>query len=179
MRQALMILPALALVACSEGSRSTQDTATAQTPAVPTAGATTQQLATGEVQQTQSQLVDPNTATREQLTGAGLDTAAASAVMAGRPYADMVAVDKVLAARNLTPEQRKTAYAKIWKPIDLNTSKAEEILLIPGVGRRMLHEFEEYRPYPNIEKFRREIGKYVDAKEVARFERYVTIRPPS
>jgi len=47
--------------------------------------------------------------------------------------------------------------------------------LIPGVGGRMAHEFEEYRPYSNIEQFRREIGKYVDEAEVARLEQYVTL----
>lgn len=40
----------------------------------------------------------------------------------------------------------------------------------------MLREFKEYRPYPQIEKFRREMGKYVDKTEVARLERYVSIR---
>ena len=50
-----------------------------------------------------------------------------------------------------------------------------DILLIPGVGGRMAHEFEEYRPYSNIEQFRREIGKYVDEAEVARLEQYVTL----
>ena len=40
----------------------------------------------------------------------------------------------------------------------------------------MLHEFKEYRPYGGMEQFRREIGKYVDADEVARLERYMTIR---
>ena len=52
----------------------------------------------------------------------------------------------------------------------------EEILAIPGVGKRMAHEFEEYRPYSSMEQFRREIGKYVDDGEVARLERYVEIR---
>ena len=47
-------------------------------------------------------------------------------------------------------------------------------MLVPGMSRRMAHEFEEYRPYTSIEQFRREIGKYVDDDEVARFERYVT-----
>ena len=60
--------------------------------------------------------------------------------------------------------------------LDLNTATDEEILLIPGVGRRMLHEFKEYRPYKDIERFRREIGKYVDKTEVARLEQYVTIK---
>ena len=42
-------------------------------------------------------------------------------------------------------------------------------------GRGMLREFKEYRPYKNIEQFRKEIGKYVDKKEVARLEKYVTL----
>ncbi len=63
----------------------------------------------------------------------------------------------------------------VFLPINLNTASDEEILAIPGVGRRMLREFREYRPYDGIERFRREIGKYVDAREVARLERYVTV----
>jgi DNA uptake protein ComE-like DNA-binding protein len=120
-------------------------------------------------------LLDPNSASREQLTAAGVDTAAIGVILAGRPYADMTALDKALAAK-MSAEQRKTLYAKVWKPIDLNTAKGEEILLIPGVGNRMKHEFEEYRPYRNIEQFRREIGKYVSKDEVARLEQYVTIK---
>jgi DNA uptake protein ComE-like DNA-binding protein len=122
-------------------------------------------------------LVDPNTATREQLlTVPGMDAAAADALVQGRPYADMLAVDKVLAARNMAEPQRKAAYATLWKKIDLNKASKEEVLLIPGVGPRMQHEFEEYRPYRNIEQFRREIGKYVDEGEVARLEKYVELR---
>ena|SRR5688572_30279170 len=61
-------------------------------------------------------------------------------------------------------------------PMDLNTASDSALMTIPGLGRRMLGEFKEYRPYPNIEKFRREIGKYVNEKEVARLERYVTVK---
>jgi DNA uptake protein ComE-like DNA-binding protein len=60
-------------------------------------------------------------------------------------------------------------------PVNLNTGSDEDILSIPGAGKRMLREFKEYRPYTNIEQFRKEIGKYVDKKEVARLERYVTL----
>ncbi len=63
----------------------------------------------------------------------------------------------------------------VFVPVNLNTGTKEEILAIPGVGERMLHEFEEYRPYQNMEQFRREIGKYVDDNELARLERYVTL----
>jgi DNA uptake protein ComE-like DNA-binding protein len=63
----------------------------------------------------------------------------------------------------------------VFVPIHLNTASDEAILSIPALGSRMLHEFKEYRPYTSIEQFRREIGKYVDKKEVARLERYVTL----
>ena len=119
---------------------------------------------------------DPNEATRDELLSTpGLDEAMADALIAGRPYADMTEVDAVLAS-HLDETGRETVYGSLWMPIDLNTASAEEILLIPGVGERMRHEFEEYRPYRAIEEFRREIGKYVDETEVARLERYVEIR---
>ena len=126
---------------------------------------------------TSSTMLDPNSATKEQLAAVpGMTAAAADAIIAGRPYQDMIAVDKALAKSIASADTRKTVYAKMWKPIDLNTAKGDEILLIPGVGKRMEHEFEEYRPYKSIDTFRREIGKYVDKTEVARLEQYVTIR---
>jgi DNA uptake protein ComE-like DNA-binding protein len=60
--------------------------------------------------------------------------------------------------------------------INLNTATDAELMTIPGMGPRMVREFKEYRPYTSIEQFRREIGKYVDKAEVARFEQYVTIK---
>lgn len=124
-------------------------------------------------------LIDPDQATREQLLGLpGLDAALADSLLAARPFTDMREVDRVLAAR-LSETQRDSIYTRLWKPIDLNTASDEEILLIPGVGQRLEHEFKEYRPYRGIEQFRREIGKYVDAAEVARLERYVTVRTPA
>ena len=61
-------------------------------------------------------------------------------------------------------------------PININTATDAEILKIPGVGPRMLHEFKEYRPWTSIAQFRREIGKYVDKAEVARLEQYIVIK---
>jgi len=60
-------------------------------------------------------------------------------------------------------------------PIHLNTATDEDFLTIPGVGPRMVREFKEYRPWKSWEQFDKEIGKYVDAKEVGRLKRYVTI----
>jgi DNA uptake protein ComE-like DNA-binding protein len=122
-----------------------------------------------------SGILDPNLATREQLlTLPGIDAALADALINGRPYADMLAVDKVVAAK-LSGEPRTTLYRKLFLPINLNAAGRAEILLVPGVAARMAHEFEEYRPYDGLPRFRREIGKYVNAAEVARLEQYVFV----
>jgi DNA uptake protein ComE-like DNA-binding protein len=75
----------------------------------------------------------------------------------------------------LNEAQRDESYARLFLPINLNTASRAEIMLIPGMSERMAHEFEEYRPYTSLEQFRREIGKYVDAAEVARLEQYVFV----
>jgi DNA uptake protein ComE-like DNA-binding protein len=60
-------------------------------------------------------------------------------------------------------------------PVNLNTASDADFLSIPGAGPRMLREFKEYRPWKSWEQFDKEIGKYVDAKEVARLKRYLVI----
>src|SRR5687767_11150739 len=128
---------------------------------------------------TPGSFLDPNTATADQLqTVAGIDAALAQAIVAGRPHANMLDVDSILAPR-LSEAQRDSVYTRLWKPLDPTTASREEIMLIPGVGERMAHEFEEYRPWRNSEHFRREIGKYVDPAEVARLESYTTLSPSS
>jgi DNA uptake protein ComE-like DNA-binding protein len=118
-------------------------------------------------------MLDPNTASSAELAAiTGVGQAGASAIIAARPHTNMVTVDRLLPS-SLTAQQRDSVYARLWKPIDLNKATDAEILLIPGVGQRMLHEFKEYRPYTSIAQFRREIGKYVDDTELARLERYV------
>ena len=78
-------------------------------------------------------------------------------------------------AKSLNEEQREALYGKLFLPVNLNTASEDEMKLIPGVGNRMAHEFDEYRPYKALAQFRREIGKYVDDDEVARLEQYVFI----
>ena len=64
----------------------------------------------------------------------------------------------------------------VFVPVELNTSRESDIKNLPGVGDKITHEFIEYRPYKNIKQFRREIGKYVDKKELKRLERFVYIK---
>ncbi len=165
----------LALAACGGGANDGTDSANAAVDTM-MAPATTTGTDTAATTATASGMLDPNTATREQLQAVdGMTPVAVDALITGRPYSTMVDVDRAL-ERQLSKEQRTQVYAKVWKPIDLNTASDQEILLIPGVGNRMLHEFKEYRPYNNIARFQREIGKYVDDQEVARLQQYVTIR---
>lgn len=91
-----------------------------------------------------------------------------------RPYAAL-AVFKREMGKYVDDEEVARLSQYVFVPINLNDATDEAILSIPGMGRRMLREFKEYRPYVAIEQFRREMGKYVDEKEVARLERYVVI----
>ena len=60
--------------------------------------------------------------------------------------------------------------------LNVNTASGSELLAaIPGMGNKMVHEFEEYRPYTSIQQFRREIGKYVSAEQVAEYEKYIYV----
>ena len=120
-------------------------------------------------------LLDPNLADAEALAGVpNLDEALVEAVVGGRPYLTAGALDALL-AESLDRAQREAVYARMFRQIDLNGASREEIMVIPGMTRRMAHEFEEYRPYTSLDQFRREIGKYVDADEVARLESHVFI----
>jgi DNA uptake protein ComE-like DNA-binding protein len=98
----------------------------------------------------------------------------AQAVVAARPFANMTAVNALL-SKTLNKEQLAQLYTRAFLPLNLNTASREEILLVPGVGARIAHEFEEYRPYRGLAQFRKEIGKYVDDKEVARLEQFVFV----
>lgn len=120
--------------------------------------------------------LNPNTATPAQLAQVkGLTPALVTSIQQNRPFASTAAFNAHLTSGGLTAEQTAVVYPQLFVPIKLNSSTAEEIALIPGMTRRMVREFLEYRPYENMEEFNREIGKYVDAAEVARLRSYVTL----
>lgn len=121
-------------------------------------------------------LLNANLATREQLAAIpGLDAEAVGALTEARPFLRMAELHAVV-AEHVDAEEHEALYGAIFVPIDLNDATDDEILLIPGVGNRMLHEFEEYRPYAALAQFHREIGKYVDDEGLARLAQYVYVR---
>ena len=136
-------------------------------------------LATGSLAHAQvgRGLLDPNVATEKQLAGLpGLTADHVKALVAKRPFADAVAFDEFLTAKGLGDEAREKLYGKAFVHMDLNRAEERTFQLIPGVGKRMAHEFEEYRPWKSKAQFEKEIGKYVDDDELARLERYVTLK---
>jgi DNA uptake protein ComE-like DNA-binding protein len=125
--------------------------------------------------QAELMLVNPNTADKDELQALpDIDDEIAQAIIDGRPYRSAIDLDTAL-ARVMDDEQRAALYTRLFRPIDLNNASEAEILLIPGMSKKMAHEFVEYRPYKSMEQFRREIGKYVDDDEVARLESYVSL----
>lgn len=130
---------------------------------------------TGEAQ-VSAGLLDFNTAKEADLAALpNLTPAMAKALVEKRPFASIVDVDALLKGQGLDAEKATAVYGKAFVHINLNTATREEILLIPGAGRRMAHEFDEYRPWKSFAQFDKEIGKYVSAAEVARLKQYTFI----
>lgn len=123
----------------------------------------------------QQGLLDPNIAGEKDLLALPhLNAALVKGILESRPYLSMTDLNTFL-SKSLKPEQLSELYGKLFLHLNLNTATEAEIMMIPGVGKRIAHEFEEYRPYKSLAQFRKEIGKYVDAKEVARLEQYVFV----
>ena len=120
-------------------------------------------------------VLDPNVAGEKELLALPhLNATLAKGLLGRRPFLSMTDLDAFLKP-SLNDQQRAELYRRMFVAVNLNTASEQEILLIPGMGRKMLHEFQEYRPYKALAQFRREIGKYVDDKEVARLEQYVFV----
>jgi DNA uptake protein ComE-like DNA-binding protein len=92
-----------------------------------------------------------------------------------RPFANIVELNTFLTSQSLTPEQLTEVYRKAFIHVNLNTATGEEVLLIPGAGKRMVREFAEYRPWKTWAQFDKEIGKYVGQAETDRLKQYVFI----
>ncbi len=123
----------------------------------------------------QQGLLDPNIAAEKDLLALPhLNPTIVKGVIERRPFLSMTELNSFL-SQSLKKEQLTDLYAKMFVHLNLNTATREELLLIPGMGNRMVREFFEYRPYKTLTQFRKEIGKYVDEKEVARLEQYVFV----
>ncbi len=122
-----------------------------------------------------SGVINPNRAGQEELLILPhLDSALVEGILERRPFLSMRDLNAFL-SESMGEEQLAELYVQFFVPMNLNRAAEEDFLLVPGVGPRLAHEFEEYRPYQAMAQFRREIGKYVDEEEVARLEQYVFV----
>ena len=115
-------------------------------------------------------VLNANLATESDLVALGFSQEIVQQLLAARPFLSMADFNLIIESENT-----EELFKKIFVPFNLNTTDEKDFKMIPGVGDKMAHEFEEYRPYTSIIQFKREIGKYVDEQEVARYLDYVFV----
>ena len=121
-------------------------------------------------------LIDLNSASEKELAALpNVTPAVVKAILEKRPFATIVDANTYLMSQSLTADQLTEIYRKAFVHVNLNTATGEEILLIPGAGKRMVREFAEYRPWKTWAQFDKEIGKYVGDAETNRLKQYVFI----
>lgn len=116
------------------------------------------------------------TSTRPPATAAPAAAPTTAAAPSATPA--LAATTPASAPPTAAPAPAATAMptATAAQKLNLNTTSQNDFLKgIPGFGPNMLREFLEYRPWTSITQFRREIGKYVDAKQVAEYEKFVYV----
>jgi DNA uptake protein ComE-like DNA-binding protein len=119
---------------------------------------------------------DANTAVEKELLALPhMTPAIVKGLLGKRPFASVVELNAFLTSQSLTPAQLTELYGKTFIHVNLNTGTPEEILLIPGAGKRMVREFAEYRPWKTWAQFDKEISKYVGQPETDRLKQYVFI----
>ena len=176
-RNILSFAAALALIAACGGESTPAEVAE---PAAEQVAEAIEEAAPAEEESSAfptADLIDPNTASEEDLAEvAGMTESAAAAIIAGRPFATPTEMDAAIGDA-LDDDGRKAVYAHVFIKVGLNSGAEDDYKLIPSSLRpgHLAHEFEEYRPYDSMEQFSREMSKYVSADEVVYLERFVTL----
>ena len=89
-------------------------------------------------------VVDANTASEADLAKMPrMNPAIAKALVGVRPFKSITELNTFLIGQGLTQEQAMEFYQKAFIHINLNTATPDEILLVPGAGKRMVREFAE------------------------------------
>lgn len=114
-------------------------------------------------------------AVSELATYPHMTPAIAKELASKRPFVSIKDLNAFLLSQGLTQAQANEFYGKAFVHINLNTATSEEILLVPNAGKRMAHEFDEYRPWRSYAQFAKEIGKYVGADATAKLAQYTFI----
>lgn len=139
-------------------------------------GALAAAMAGSAMAQVGSGLIDPNVAAESTLSALPhLTPPIVKDIVSKRPLVGIAELDTLLGSHGLTANQKRELYGRAFIHVNLDTGTRSEILMIPGAGRRMAHEFDEYRPWKSWAHFDKEISKYVGQAETDRLKRYVFI----
>ena len=117
-----------------------------------------------------SSVLNINLANESDLISLGMSSDLIQEILSERPFLNLSDFSSLL-----IDFDNEKLFKKVFLPLNLNTANENDFKSIPGVGDRIAHEFEEYRPYSSIEQFKREIGKYVDDNEISRYLNYVFV----
>jgi hypothetical protein len=180
---ALSLITLLAIISACSGESATESAAQPESSdnvaAVRDAPAATEPAHAGTKSSAfpTAALIDPNTATGEELAAVpGMSEAAAAAIVSGRPFTTPAELDAAI-GDTLDDAARKSVYARVFIKVGLNSGAEDDYKLIPSTmpAGKLAHEFEEYRPYESMDQFSREMSKYVSEEEVAYLGRFVTL----
>ena len=163
----LFAMALISLVACKseKEAETTEETATEQTESM------TDAAAAKESKSEAATVLNANLATKEDLFSSGIDEDLVNTIIENRPFLTAMDFDAVVGDQ----VNKEELYKIIFVPFNLNTAAQEDFKIIPGVGDKMAHEFDEYRPYTSVAQFKKEIGKYVDEDQVAYYLNYVFV----
>jgi DNA uptake protein ComE-like DNA-binding protein len=115
-----------------------------------------------------------NAATREEIALVpGMGPRMIREFLEYRPYKDLAVFRREM-GKYVKPEEVARLEQYVFVPMNPTTASDADLMTIPGMGPRMVREFKEYRPWTSRAQFDKEIGKYVNAKEVARLAGFLT-----
>lgn len=115
-----------------------------------------------------------NAATREEIALVpGMGPRMIREFLEYRPYKDLAVFRREM-GKYVKPDEVARLEQYVFVPMNPTSASDADLLTIPGMGPRMLREFKEYRPWTSRAQFDKEIGKYVNAKEVARLAGFLT-----
>ena len=115
-----------------------------------------------------------NAATREEIALVpGMGPRMIREFLEYRPYKDLAVFRREM-GKYVKPDEVARLEQYVFVPMNPTTASDADLMTIPTMGPRMLREFKEYRPWTSRAQFDKEIGRYVNAKEVARLAGFLT-----
>ena len=160
----ILLVAVIVVVACNETKKSDGEAQAAMIQSAKEKESDTVENVTSTV------VFNANLATEADLASLGLSEELVAKIILKRPFMSMLDLDVMM-----DPTSKEGVYQNVFVPFNLNTTAEKDFKMIPGVGDRMAHEFEEYRPYTSIKQFKREMAKYVDENEISRYLNYVFV----